>query len=164
MSGIRNVLFLCAGDEARGLMAEAILNREGAGRFRAFSAGLSPVGTIHPAAEALLRKLNHSTGGLHPKGLAGFTCDGAPVMDFVFTVSEDAAENEHLPLPGVPLRADWSLPDPLSGNGSEAERALAVADAYRMLCNRIGVFVNLPMTALDRLSLQQRLSEIGRRH
>jgi len=162
MSGIRNVLFLCLGDEARGLMAEAILNREGTGRFRAFSAGLKPAQTIHPAAETLLRKLNHSTGGLHPKGLAGFTCDGAPVMDFVFTVSEEAAENDGLHFPGIPLRADWSLPDPMTGTQTEAEKAIGMADAYRMLSNRIGVFVNLPMTALDRLSLQQRLSEIGR--
>ena len=162
MSGIRNVLFLCQGDEARGLMAEAILNREGMGRFRAFSAGVRPAQTTHPLAEALLRKLNHATGDLHPKGLAGFTGAGALSMDFVFSVSEEVEGQEIYGMPGQPLRADWGLPDPLARAQSETEKALAMADTYRMLANRIGVFTNLPMTALDRLSLQQRLNDIGR--
>lgn len=162
MSGIRNVLFLCRGNEARGLMAEAILNREGMGRFRAFSAGVHPAQAIHPLAEGILRKLNYPTGDLHPKGLTGFTCEGSPTMDFIFTVSEDLAGQEFYGLAGQPLRADWGLPDPLIAASSEAEKALAMADAYRMLSNRISVFVNLPMTSLDRLSLQQRLSDIGR--
>lgn len=162
MSGIRNVLFLCHGNGARGLMAEAILMREGMGRFRAFSAGVKPAQTIHPAAETLLRKLNYPTGGLHPKGLSGFTCDGAPQMDFVFTVSDELSGAAGPGLPGQPLYADWGLPDPLAGAHGETETALAMAETFRMLSNRIGVFINLPMTSLDRLSLQRRLTDIGR--
>lgn len=161
MSGIRNVLFLCAGDSARGLMAEAILSREGAGRFHAFSAGMAPEQQINPAVAALLRKLNHATVTLRPKGLDEFLSADRPAMDFVFTVSDSLDEMEWPNLPGSPLCAHWGVPNPVIEGATEAEKGLAVADTYRMLANRIGIFVNLPMIALDRLSLQRRLNEIG---
>lgn len=159
---VYNVLFLCTGNSARSILAEAILNREGKGHFNAFSAGSQPKGTVHPYAIDLLAKLNHATAGLRSKNWDEFAEDGAPVMDFVFTVCDNAA-NEVCPIwPGQPMSAHWGLPDPATAEGSEAERRLAFADAYRMLTNRIGIFVNLPIASLDKLSLQKRLSEIGR--
>ena len=159
---VYNVLFLCTGNSARSIMAECILNREGKGRFRAFSAGSQPRGQIHPFAIELLKKLNHPTAGLRSKDWEEFAAPGAPVMDFVFTVCDSAA-NEVCPVwPGQPMTAHWGLPDPAAVEGTEAERHLAFADAYRMLLNRISIFTNLPMRSLDRLALQKRLDEIGR--
>jgi arsenate reductase len=158
-----NVLFLCTGNSARSILAESILNREGAGKFRAFSAGSQPKGEVHPYALDLLRKLNHPTDMLSSKSWDEFAIEGAPRLDFVFTVCDNAA-NEVCPVwPGQPMTAHWGVPDPAAADGTEAERRLAFADAYRMLNNRIGVFVNLPLKSLDRLSLQQRLDEIGRK-
>ena len=157
-----NVLFLCTGNSARSILAESILSREGADRFRAFSAGSRPKGQIHPYALDLLRKMNHPTGGLRSKGWDEFAESGAPAMDFVFTVCDDAA-NEVCPAwPGQPMTAHWGIPDPAAAQGTEAERRLAFAEAYRMLSNRISIFANLPLRALDRLGLQARLDEIGR--
>ncbi|WP_374652143.1 arsenate reductase ArsC [Dongia sp.] len=157
-----NVLFLCTGNSARSILAESILNREGRGRFRAFSAGSQPRGAVHPFAIDLLKKMNHPVEQLRSKNWDEFAADGAPVMDFVFTVCDNAA-NEVCPVwPGQPMSAHWGLPDPAAAEGTEAERRFAFADAYRMLTNRIGIFVNLPLRALDKLSLQKRLSEIGR--
>jgi arsenate reductase (thioredoxin) len=159
---VYNVLFLCTGNSARSILAECILNREGKGRFRAFSAGSQPKGQIHPFAIELLKKLNHPTAGLRSKDWEEFATPGAPVMDFVFTVCDSAA-NEVCPVwPGQPMTAHWGLPDPAAVEGTEAERHLAFADAYRMLLNRISIFTNLPMRSLDRLALQKRLDEIGR--
>lgn len=159
---VYNVLFLCTGNSARSILAECILNREGKGRFRAFSAGSHPKGQVHPFAIDLLKKLNHPTAGLHSKDWEEFAAPGAPVMDFVFTVCDNAA-NEVCPVwPGQPMTAHWGLPDPAAVEGTEAERHLAFADAYRMLLNRISVFTSLPMRSLDRLALQKRLDEIGR--
>jgi arsenate reductase (thioredoxin) len=159
---VYNVLFLCTGNSARSILAECILNREGKGRFRAFSAGSHPKGQIHPFAIDLLKKLNHGTAGLRSKDWEEFAAPGAPVMDFVFTVCDNAA-NEVCPVwPGQPMTAHWGLPDPAAVEGTEAERHLAFADAYRMLLNRISVFTSLPMKSLDRLALQKRLDEIGR--
>jgi arsenate reductase (thioredoxin) len=159
---VYNVLFLCTGNSARSILAECILNREGKGRFRAFSAGSQPKGQVHPFAIELLKKLNHPTAGLRSKDWEEFAAPGAPVMDFVFTVCDNAA-NEVCPVwPGQPMTAHWGLPDPAAAEGTEAERHLAFADAYRMLLNRISIFTNLPMRSLDRLALQKRLDEIGR--
>ena len=159
---VYNVLFLCTGNSARSILAECILNREGKGRFRAFSAGSQPKGQVHPFAIELLKKLNHPTAGLRSKDWEEFAVAGAPVMDFVFTVCDNAA-NEVCPVwPGQPMTAHWGLPDPAAAEGTEAERHLAFAEAYRMLLNRISIFTNLPMRSLDRLALQKRLDEIGR--
>jgi len=159
---VYNVLFLCTGNSARSILAESILNREGAGRFKGFSAGSHPNGQIHPYAVGLLRKMNHPTSSLRSKSWDEFATPGAPVMDFVFTVCDNAA-NEVCPIwPGQPMSAHWGVPDPAVADGTEAERRLAFADAYRMLSNRIGIFASLPLRALDKLSLQARLDEIGR--
>lgn len=159
---VYNVLFLCTGNSARSILAECILNREGKGRFRGFSAGSHPKGQVHPFAIELLKKLNHPTAGLRSKDWEEFARPDAPAMDFVFTVCDNAA-NEVCPVwPGQPMTAHWGLPDPAAVEGTEAERHLAFADAYRMLHNRISIFTSLPMRSLDRLALQKRLDEIGR--
>ncbi len=157
-----NVLFLCTGNSARSILAEAILGREGTGKFKAFSAGSQPKGEVHPYALDLLKHLNHSTKGFRSKSWDEFAVPGAPQLDFVFTVCDNAA-SEVCPIwPGQPMTAHWGLPDPAAVEGNEAERRLAFADTYRMLKNRISIFVNLPMSSLDRLSLQKKLSEIGK--
>lgn len=157
-----NVLFLCTGNSARSILAEAIMNREGQGRFKGFSAGSFPKGHVHPFALDLLKKANHPTTELHSKSWEEFAEPGAPQMDFVFTVCDNAA-NEICPVwPGQPMSAHWGLPDPAEVQGTEVEQRLAFADTYRMLRNRISVFTSLPMTSLDKLSLQKRLDEIGR--
>ncbi len=156
------VLFLCTGNSHRSIMAEAILHREGAGRFRAFSAGSHPEGAVAPETLDLLRRLNHPIEGLRSKSWDEFARPGAPELDFVFTVC-DAAAGEICPTwPGQPMTAHWGVPDPARAAGNAAERGVALSDTYRMLANRIGIFVNLPLKSLDRLSLQQRLDEIGR--
>ena len=157
-----NVLFLCTGNSARSVLAECILDREGKGRFRAFSAGSHPKGQVHPFALDLLKKLNHPTAGLRSKSWDEFATPGAPKLDFVFTVCDNAA-NEVCPIwPGQPMTAHWGVPDPAAAEGTEAEQHLAFAEAYRMLHNRISIFTSLPLRSLDRLSLQKRLDEIGR--
>lgn len=158
---IWNVLFLCTGNSARSILAEAILAREGQGRFRSFSAGSQPKGEVHPFALDLLTKLNHDTGFARSKTWDEFAVPGAPVMDFVFTVCDSAAAEVCPVWPGQPMSAHWGVPDPAAAVGTEAERRLAFADAYRMLSKRISVFANLPMASLDRLSLQKRLDRIG---
>ena len=161
-----NVLFLCTGNSARSILAEAILNRVGNGRFKAFSAGSTPRGEVNPHALALLGKLGFPTARLRSKSWEEFSWDGhpdAPELDFVFTVCDNAA-GEVCPFwPGQPMTAHWGLPDPAAVQGSDAEIALAFAEAYRQLNQRIGVFANLPLRTLDRLSLQQRLDDIGSR-
>jgi arsenate reductase (thioredoxin) len=157
-----NVLFLCTGNSARSIMAEAIMNRLGRGDFRAFSAGSQPKGEVHPFARDLLRKLNHDTSGLRSKSWLEFSGPGKPELDFVFTVCDNAAA-EACPLwPGQPMTAHWGLPDPAAAEGTEVEQRLAFADAYRMLNNRISIFLALPLHKLDELSLQKHLDDIGR--
>ncbi len=159
---IYNVLFLCTGNSARSILAEAILARAGQGRFRAFSAGSQPKGEVHPYALDLLKHLNHDTGFARSKNWEEFAAPGAPVMDFVFTVCDNAAAETCPVWPGQPMTAHWGVPDPAAVEGTEAEKRLAFADAYRMLNNRISIFVSLPLRSLDRLTLQGRLREIGR--
>jgi protein-tyrosine-phosphatase len=157
-----NVLFLCTGNSARSILAEAILTCEGRGRFHAFSAGSHPKGAVHPYTLDLLRTLNYATGGYRSKSWDEFAAPGAPVMDFVFTVCDDAA-NESCPVwPGQPLTAHWGVPDPAKAEGAEAVRRAAFADAYRMLSNRISLFTSLPLGSIERLALQGQLRAIGK--
>ena len=159
---VYNVLFLCTGNSARSVMAESILNREGRGRFMAFSAGSQPKGKVNPYALDLLRKFNYDISALRSKSWAEFAKAGAPDLDFVFTVCDSAA-GEACPLwPGQPITAHWGIPDPALATGREAEIALAFRDAYRMLNRRIELFLALPIEKLDRLVLITRLKEIGR--
>jgi protein-tyrosine-phosphatase len=156
------VLFLCTGNSARSIMAEAILNRLGAGKFKAYSAGSHPTGSVNPLALNLLRKMNYDVSTLRSKSWDEFATPDAPKLDFVFTVCDDAA-NEVCPIwPGQPMTAHWGLPDPAKAGGSEAERAFAFDDCFRMLNQRISIFVNLPIESLSKLSLQKQLDEIGR--
>jgi len=158
---LKNVLFLCTGNSARSLMAEAIIEREGMGRFRGYSAGSQPKDAPHPRTIELLKHLNHDVSDLRSKSWEEFAGADAPQMDFVFTVCDQAA-SETCPIwPGQPMSAHWGVPDPAAVTGSAAEIGLAFHEAYRMLRNRISIFVNLPMAQLDRLSLQKELDEIG---
>jgi arsenate reductase len=157
-----NVLFLCTGNSARSIMAEAILNKLGAGKFRAYSAGSQPKGQVHPQTLRLLQTLGHDTSGLRSKSWDEFTAPGAPEFDFVFTVCDNAAA-EACPLwPGQPMTAHWGVLDPAAAAGTPAEIALAFKDAYRMLERRVGIFTALPLRALDRLTLKNKLKDIGR--
>jgi len=157
-----NVLFLCTGNSARSIMAEAILNKLGAGKFRAFSAGSQPKGWVHPETLRLLRSLGYDTSHFRSKSWSEFAGPGAPLLDFVFTVCDNAAGETCPVWPGQPMTAHWGVPDPAAAEGSPAEIALAFKDAYRMLNQRIGIFTSLPLRSLDQLSLQQKLREIGR--
>jgi arsenate reductase len=157
-----NVLFLCTGNSARSILAEAVLNRLGVGRFRAFSAGSFPKGEVHPYAIQLLERQSYPTAHLRSKSWNEFAGPAAEPLDFVFTVCDNAAGEVCPVWPGQPMTAHWGLPDPAAAQGNEAQRRLAFADTLRMLHNRIGVFVSLPLESLDKLSLQRRLREIGR--
>jgi protein-tyrosine-phosphatase len=138
------------------------LNRLGAGKFRGYSAGSHPAGKVNPMALNLLRKTNFDVSQLRSKSWDEFAASGAPRLDFVFTVCDDAA-NEVCPIwPGQPMTAHWGLPDPVKAEGTDAERAFAFDDCFRMLYQRIGIFVNLPIDKLSKLSLQKQLDEIGR--
>jgi arsenate reductase len=157
-----NVLFLCTGNSARSIMAEALLNRLGNGRFAAFSAGSMPTGVVNPHALALLSSVRHPTDGLRSKSWEEFAGSDAPPLDFVFTVCDNAASEVCPVWPGQPMTAHWGIPDPAVATGNEAEIAVAFADAYRMLSTRIGLFVSLPIHKLDRMSLQSALRDIGK--
>jgi arsenate reductase (thioredoxin) len=157
-----NVLLLCTHNSARSIIAECVINRLGTGRFRGYSAGSQPSGRVHPFAIELLRKLDYDTSKLRSKSWSEFAQPGAPDLDFVFTVCDDAA-NEVCPVwPGQPMSAHWGLPDPSRVEGTDSERHFAFADTHRMLYQRIGILTNLPLASLDKLSLQKRLDEIGR--
>lgn len=156
-----NVLFLCTGNSARSVIAEAILNRLGAGKFIAYSAGSMPKGEVHPETLALLKRLNYDTSAFRSKSWDEFAQPNAPPLDFVFTVCDNAA-GEVCPIwPGQPMTAHWGIPDPAAATGSQVDIARAFANAYGAMNNRIAVFVNLPFESLDRLSLQARLDGIG---
>jgi arsenate reductase (thioredoxin) len=157
-----HVLFLCTGNSARSIMAEAILTRAGEGRFRAFSAGSQPKGQVHPHALDLLQRLNYDVSGLRSKSWKEFSEPDAPTLDFVFTVCDNAAAETCPVWPGQPMTAHWGVPDPAAATGHEAEIRLAFADAFRMLTNRIDIFVALPIRSLDALSLQRQLDAIGK--
>jgi arsenate reductase len=157
-----NVLFLCTGNSARSIIAEAILNKTGGGKFQAVSAGSQPKGTVHPRTVALLQKLGYDTAMFRSKSWTEFARAGATPLDFVFTVCDNAA-GETCPFwPGQPMTAHWGIPDPAAAEGTDAETALAFNDAYRMLARRIEIFVALPFSKLDAMSLRTKLREIGK--
>lgn len=157
-----NVLFLCTHNSARSVIAECIMNRTGRPNFNAYSAGSQPSGMLHPFALDLLRRLNYDISGLRSKSWEEFTRADAPELDFVFTVCDNAA-NEVCPVwPGQPMTAHWGVPDPSQAVGTEAERRFAFSDTYRMLNQRISIFVSLPLRSIDSLTLQKRLDDIGR--
>lgn len=156
-----HVLFLCTGNSARSILAEAILNEAGSGRFRAFSAGSQPKGEVHPLALDRLRKAGLAADGYRSKSWSEFAVPGAPVMDFVFTVCDNAAHEVCPVWPGQPLTVPWGIPDPAAVTGAEEERQRAFLAAYLQLQGRIQRFLSLPLASLDRLSLRQRLIDIG---
>ncbi len=157
-----NVLFLCTGNSARSVIAEAILSRFGAGKFNAYSAGSMPKGEVNPETLALLKRLNYDVSGFRSKSWDVFAAPDAPQLDFVFTVCDNAAGEVCPVWPGQPMTAHWGLPDPAEATGSQVDIARAFANAYGALQNRIAIFVNLPFAGLDRLSLQTRLDAIGK--
>jgi arsenate reductase len=157
-----NILFLCTGNSARSVIAEAILNKIGAGKFRAYSAGSQPKGAINPGTLRLLDGLGYDTSGFRSKSWSEFAKPGAPEFDFIITVCDDAA-GETCPLwPGKPMTAHWGIPDPAAVTGSPTEVALAFSEAYRLLFRRMEIFAVLPIKKLDQLTLQTKLREIGR--
>jgi arsenate reductase (thioredoxin) len=157
-----NVLFLCTGNSARSIMVEAILNKLGAGKFVAYSAGSQPKGQVHPETVRLLRGLGYDTSHFRAKSWNEFAKPGAPRLDFIFTVCDNAAGETCPVWPGQPVTAHWGIPDPAAARGSSTEIALAFQEAYRMLFQRIGIFTALPLRSLDQLTLQKKLREIGR--
>ncbi|MGD0866071.1 MAG: arsenate reductase ArsC [Rhizomicrobium sp.] len=157
-----SVLFLCTGNSARSILGEAILNKIGAGKFKACSAGSAPKGEVNPHAIALLKRLGYPTEGLRSKSWEEFSGPGAQALDFVFTVCDNAA-NEVCPVwPGQPMTAHWGVPDPAAMDGAEDKIAAAFREAFASLQRRIELFANLPVKSLDRMSLQRRLDEIGK--
>lgn len=157
-----NVLFLCTGNSARSIFGEAILNKLGAGKFRAYSAGSHPAGRVNPHALALLRQYGFPTEGLRSKNWDEFAAPDAPALDFVFTVCDRAAAEVCPVWPGQPMTAHWGVPDPAAVTGDERTIELAFRDAFLMLRRRIELFASLPVRSLDNLSLKKRLDEIGR--
>jgi protein-tyrosine-phosphatase len=156
-----NVLFLCTGNSARSIIAEAILNKIGKGAFRAYSAGSQPKGQVNPDARALLESLGYETAGLRSKSWDEFAKAGAPEFDFVFTVCDNAAAETCPVWPGQPMTAHWGIADPAEAKGSPAEVSMAFKEAYRLLSQRIGIFTALPLRSLDRLTLKGKLGDIG---
>lgn len=160
---IYNVLFLCTGNSARSIMAEAILNSLGRGKLRAYSAGSHPAGEVNPFALTLLKRRKHDVSSLRSKDWLEFADKNGPVMDIVITVCDNAAGESCPVWPGQPVTAHWGLPDPALVVGSEAERNLAFANVYRELTTRIEILVALPIEQLDLLTLQRRVREMGQK-
>lgn len=156
-----NVLFLCTGNSARSIIGEAILNKVGAGHFRAYSAGSQPRGQINPNTIRLLQSLGYDTSDYRSKSWDEFAEAGEPKFDFVFTVCDNAAAEACPIWPGQPMTAHWGIADPAEATGTPAEIAFAFREAYRLLNQRIGIFTALPLRSLDRLSLQRKLRDIG---
>ena len=158
---VYNVLFLCTGNSARSIMAECLLNRIGNKRFKAYSAGSTPAGEINPFALHVLKRQNYIIDSLRSKSWDEISTEDAPELDFVFTLC-DSAKSEVCPAwPGQPMTAHWGMPDPAAVEGSQTEKMVAFNDAIRMLTNRIGNFISLPLESINRLSLQKKLDEIG---
>lgn len=157
-----NVLFLCTGNSARSVIAEALLNRDGMGRFKAWSAGSQPKGEIHPYTVALLEGMGIDTSFARSKSWDEFGRPGAPEFDFIFTVCDSAAEETCPIWPGHPMTAHWGIPDPAAADGTDAEKHYAFAEAARQLSNRISLLINLPIESVDRLALKSKLDAIGK--
>jgi arsenate reductase len=156
-----NVLFLCSGNSARSIMAEKLLSHWGARRFKGFSAGSSPTGQVNPFAIQQLKKARLSTDNLRSKSWDEFAAHGAPSMDFVITVCDQAAAEVCPVWPGQPVLAHWGVPDPAAVKGTDAEKIRAFREAFRTLENRIKIFTSLPIAKLDRLALAQQVKAIG---
>jgi protein-tyrosine-phosphatase len=159
---VYTVLFLCTHNSARSIMAEAILNQIGQGRFRAYSAGSWPAGRLQPEVVELLGRSGFATDGLSSKSWDVFAAPEGPALDFVFTLCDQAAGETCPVWPGQPMTAHWPFPDPSRFDGSEAEKRAFVADVFRQIHNRLSIFINLPIASLDRLALQSRLDALGR--
>ena len=157
-----NVLILCTGNSARSILAEAILNRMGKGRFRTFSAGSLPQGEVHPISLAVLNEYGYATAEFRSKSWDEFAGAGAPELDFIFTVCDNAAGEVCPVWPGKPITAHWGIPDPAAAEGSDAAKRQAFVDAYDTLTRRIAQFVQLPFESFDGGALQQRLAAIGK--
>jgi arsenate reductase len=157
-----NVLFLCTGNSARSILAESILNSVGPPKFRAYSAGSHPTGRINTFALDWLRSNRMPTEGLRSKGWDEFARDGAPALDFVITVCDNAAGEVCPVWPGQPMTAHWGVPDPAAVSGTDDDRRKAISEVSRVLLNRMRIFVSLPLDKLDRLSLQNKLRDIGK--
>lgn len=158
---IYNVLFLCTGNSARSILAESILHKDGAGRFRAFSAGSQPKGEVNPMALKVLAAMGYSTEGFRSKSWDEFAAPGAPAMDFVFTVCDSAA-GEACPIwPGQPVTAHWGIEDPAAVEGSDADKERAFSLAARYMRNRLAAFLALPLASIDRMALTAKLQSIG---
>ena len=160
---VYNVLFLCTGNSARSILAEAILNKVGRGRFIAYSAGSQPKGRVNPHVLELLERLDFPTAGLRSKAWNEFAAPGAPQLDFVFTVCDDAAGEVCPVWPGQPMTAHWGLPDPAAVEGTDLEKANAFRETFRALERRIALFTALPFSSLDHLSLTNQVRDIGKR-
>jgi arsenate reductase len=157
-----NVLFICTGNSARSIIAESLLRHWGRDKFRAFSGGSFPKGRVHPEALHILRSLNMPTDDLRSKSWDEFAKPGAPAMDFVFTVCDQAAGEVCPVWPGQPVTAHWGMPDPAAAQGSEITQAQAFRDTFRVLENRIKLFAALPIVSLDQMSLARRIEAIGK--
>jgi arsenate reductase (thioredoxin) len=162
MKNSYNVLFLCTGNSARSILAEALINHWGRGRFRGMSAGSYPKGSVHPLAIRLLKHLKFPTEGLRSKSWDEFAVPGAPVMDFVFTVCDNAAREVCPVWPGQPMTGHWGVPDPAAVEGTELEKMNAFRGAFRLLENRIRIFINLPLESIERIKIKEHIDEIGR--
>lgn len=158
---IFNVLFLCTGNSARSILAESILNKDGNGRFRAFSAGSQPKGTVNPFALKVLRSFDYPSEGFRSKSWEEFAGPDAPVMDFVFTVCDNAAGEACPVWPGQPMTAHWGIEDPAAVDGPDIQKEAAFVAAFRYMKNRISAFTSLPVASLDKASLRTKLTEIG---
>ena len=158
---IFNVLFLCTGNSGRSILAESILRKVGAGRFNAYSAGSHPKGEVNPFAIRVLERLEYPTEGLRSKNWEEFSVPGAPTMDFVFTLCDDAAGEACPVWPGQPMTAHWGIEDPAAVEGTDIQKEAAFVAAARYIKNRISAFANLPINSLDKLSLTAKLREIG---
>jgi arsenate reductase len=158
---VYNVLFLCTGNSARSIIAESILSKDGAGRFRAFSAGSHPKGAVNPFALRVLGSYGYPTEGFTSKGWDQFALPGAPVLDFVFTVCDNAAGEACPVWPGQPMTAHWGIEDPAAVEGLDIQKEAAFVQAFRYLKNRISLFISLPIASLDKMTLGARLRGIG---
>ena len=160
---VYNVLFLCTGNSARSILAEAVLNDRGRGTFKAFSAGSHPKGAVHPLALALLEREGIATEGLRSKAWDEFARPGAPVLDLVFTVCDNAAGEVCPVWPGQPITAHWGVPDPAAVDGTDLQKTKAFREAFRDLSRRIDFLLNLPIPSLDRIAIEKSVREIGTR-